>query len=53
MAYHSLKVGDVLAESKGVMDDNIAKNYSKFLDTVNREIFNGNKFSRLAETMKN
>ena len=31
MAYLSLKFGDIEAESKGVMDDDIAKKYSKYL----------------------
>ena len=31
MAYHSLTFGDIYAESKGVMDDNIAKKRSKSL----------------------
>ena len=31
MAYLSLKLGDVLAESKGVIHDNIAKKHSKSL----------------------
>ena len=31
MAYLGLKFGDILAKSKGVMDDNIAKERSKSL----------------------